>query len=259
MQSMEVSAALGLPAPRVREPSRPDLALARSLWLVRRALSATREASRRPARDPKSKARALRRLALDVCAAHAIRPRLNGRLPSRPVILVANHLSYVDPIVIASIVPCAPIAKGEIAHWPLIGDAIRELGVLFVRRGDAGHGARTLRRALRLLQAGVSILNFPEGTTSDGPVGAFRRGIFGLARLARVPVLPLGIRFDSKKLCWTGGALFLPHYLKTAARAASAVRIEVGQVLDPTRYAHAEALACDARRSVIELSARGRS
>ena len=132
---------------------------------------------------------------------------MNGRLLARPAILVANHLSYIDPITIASVVPCAPIAKGEIAEWPLIGEAIRELGVLFVRRGDAAHCASVLLRALRLLRAGVSILSFPEGTTSDGrSVGAFRRGIFGLARLARVPVLPLGIVFESSELCWTANS-----------------------------------------------------
>ncbi len=259
MQSAQVDPGLRLHEEPTRGGSRADLAFSRSLWLLRRALQATREAQKPAARlgDARGKARALRRLALDVCDAHAFQPRVSGRLPSRPAILVANHLSYIDPIVIASIVPCAPIAKGEILGWPLIGEAIRDLGVLFVRRGDAAHGAQVLLRSLRLLRAGVPILNFPEGTTSDGSaVGAFRRGIFGLARLARVPVVPLGIDFESRELCWTGGALFLPHYLKTASLPGSRVHIAVGEPLNSSLYAHADALACDARRRVIELCAR---
>jgi 1-acyl-sn-glycerol-3-phosphate acyltransferase len=238
-----------------------DLALKRSGWLVRRALMAAREAQLPAGSWPGiARARSLRRLALDVCGEHAFRPRVTGQLPTRPAVLVANHLSYIDPIIVLGLIPCAPIAKGEIAGWPLIGGAIRDLGVLFVRRGDAADGARVLRSGLRLLREGVSVLNFPEGTTSDGSsVGGFRRGIFGLARLAQVPVVPLSIHFDTKDLCWTGGALFVPHYLKTAARRSTFVRVDIGDPIDPAHFAHAGALAAEARRRVIELNARHRS
>jgi lyso-ornithine lipid O-acyltransferase len=102
----------------------------------------------------------------------------------------------------------------------------------------------------------VPILNFPEGTTTEGNgCLRFRRGIFGVARLSGVPVTPLGIRLDSPELCWVGGALFLPHYLKTASRPHTRVRIEVGDAIDPGRYAHADALAREARARVSELIA----
>jgi lyso-ornithine lipid O-acyltransferase len=264
MSSMGASEPLAVGRLRGRQaesPARVHLVLKRSGWLVRRALMAAREA-RLPTGSwpPIARARALRRLALDVCREHAFEPRVTGALPSRPAVLISNHLSYIDPIIVAGLLPCAPVAKGEIAGWPLIGEAIRDLGVLFVRRGDAADGARVLLHALRLLREGVSVLNFPEGTTSDGSaVGAFRRGVFGLARLAKVPLVPLSIHFDSNELCWTGGALFVPHYLKTAARPKTVVRVDVGEAIDPSQFAHAAALATEARRRVIELSARHRS
>src|SRR6185436_14021215 len=101
---------------------------------------------------------------------------------------VANHLSYLDPIVIGAQIPVAPIAKGEVASWPLIGSVASSLNGIFVDRSSVMSRARALRRAHALLRAGVSILNFPEGTTTDGSrLLPFHRGIFGLAQIARVP------------------------------------------------------------------------
>ena len=128
-----------------------------------------------------------------------------------PAIYVANHLGYYDALVVAQFVPCAPIAKAEVASWPVIGAGGRSLGVIFVRRESPASGAQALLAALRALGAGVSVLNFPEGTTTSGDrLGPFRRGIFGLARLAGVPVVPVRIDFDDPELAWYGPALFLP-------------------------------------------------
>jgi len=126
-------------------------------------------------------------------------------------------VSYLDPLVVSSVAPCISIAKDETESWPLIGRGLRSLGVLFVRRGDAYSGARALRRARRALGQGAIVLNFPEGTTSDGrTVGPFRRGIFGLARLAGVPIVPLHVAYDHPGVPWYGGQTLAPHYLRLA-------------------------------------------
>ena len=105
-----------------------------------------------------------------------------------------------------------------------------------------------------MISVSVSVLNFPEGTTaSGGQLGTFRRGSFGLARLAGLPVVPAALRYDRCDLTWSGDALFLPHYLRTAAREHVEVDVHFGPPLDSRRYSSAEELAKAARSSVVRL------
>src|SRR5689334_14587078 len=114
--------------------------------------------------DPRERAARLRELCRLFCEIHQIQVEVRGKLPETPSIVVANHLGYIDPVVLCSLIPLSPIAKSEIAEWALIGSALVRLNVSFVRRGNAWSGARVLLRSLRSLRAGVSVLNFPEGT-----------------------------------------------------------------------------------------------
>jgi lyso-ornithine lipid O-acyltransferase len=194
--------------------------------------------------DARARAARLCEAAAEMVTIHDLLVAVRGVFPVRPAVLVANHLSYLDPIVIGALVPCAPIAKGEVARWPVIGAAARALGVQFVDRASAHSGARVLRAARKTLAEGTSILNFPEGTTTDGSsLLPFRRGVFGLARLAGVPVVPIALRFASRDLAWTGGDTFLPHYLRTASRRAPAVHVDVGGPIAADRFATADELA----------------
>jgi 1-acyl-sn-glycerol-3-phosphate acyltransferase len=201
--------------------------------------------------DPTERSHALMRLARSVCDAHDLDVRLEGRLPEHPAVLVANHVSYLDPVVIASLVPCAPIAKIEVRSWPLFGPTLRDLGALFVRRGDPHSGAKVLRRGIRLLAGGTHLLAFPEGTTTAGDtVRPFHRGVFGAARLIGVPVVPLTIRLYPKSLCWIGSEPFLPHYLRTAARPRAGISVHAGQPLHPDAFDGAQTLARAARVAI---------
>jgi 1-acyl-sn-glycerol-3-phosphate acyltransferase len=126
--------------------------------------------------------------------------------------------------------------------------------VVFVRRGDAWSGARALRHGLRALTAGVSVLGFPEGTTTYGDtVLPFKRGLFGLARLAGVPVVPIALRYSEPEVCWVGDEWFLPHYVRTAMRPITMVDITIGQPIAPTVTRCAEDLAFLARTRLQTL------
>jgi 1-acyl-sn-glycerol-3-phosphate acyltransferase len=184
--------------------------------------------------SPKVFARRAERTARAILALHGVRVRTSGPLPVGPVIVAANHVSYLDPLVVSSVLPCVSIAKGETADWPLIGRGLRALGVVFVRRGDAHNGAVALRCAWRALRDGAPVLNFPEGTTCDGSdVGSFRRGCFGLARLAGVPVVPARIVYEDARVPWYGGETFLPHYWRLARAPGVVARISFGEQLMP--------------------------
>jgi 1-acyl-sn-glycerol-3-phosphate acyltransferase len=197
-----------------------------------------------PYLEARSAAAELHRSARALCDAHGLSIRVSGPIPRSPVIVVANHVTYLDPLVIAREVPVAALAKREVSEWPVVGASLKSLGVLFVSRGDAASGAAALRRMSRLLSRGVSVLNFAEGTTTRGDtVRAFHRGVFGLARLTRVPVVPVRLDYDREDCSWVGDDAFVPHYLALAARPRVEVRVRFGAPLVPDDFPSADSFA----------------
>ncbi len=196
-----------------------------------------------------SHAHGLSRAFADLARHHGLEIEVAGEPPRWPCVLVANHLSYMDPIALLSLLPARPVCKGEVGRWPFIGQVARVRGVLLVDRACPWSGARVLRRAIAELRAGGRVLVFPEGTTTRGDqVLPFRRGIFGAARLAEVPIVPVTISYADPDAPWVGDETFLPHYLRTAARERLAVRVVFGAAMWPGRPA-AE-LAAEARRRI---------
>jgi 1-acyl-sn-glycerol-3-phosphate acyltransferase len=199
---------------------------------------------------------ALRTTARRLCRSHGVVTHIRGSFPDQPTVIVANHLSYLDPLVLVGLHPVSPVAKAEVSGWPFIGQTLNDFGVNFVERGNPYSGANVIRRGLRALRAGVSVLNFPEGTTSTGEsLLPFHRGIFGLARLAGVPVTPVSFAFDEPDLCWVGGEGFLPHYLRTTARPNAVVRVNVGEPIDAQAADTVEGLSDLARHAILDLMA----
>ena len=192
--------------------------------------------------------------ARDILGHHDVRVHVVGTLPRHPAILVANHLGYLDPLLVASLVRTVAIAKGEVGRWPIFGARLRELGVVFVERGDPCSGARALRGAACALESGVSVLNFPEGTTTDGrTVLPFRRGVFGLARRLGVAVVPVRIAYDDPRACWVGDQSFVPHYAWLARSVGIVARVSFGAPLVAT-HESADSLAARARDAVVQLA-----
>jgi lyso-ornithine lipid O-acyltransferase len=195
-------------------------------------------------------------IAENMCAIHGVRTIVRGELPAGPAVLVANHVSYFDPLAIVSLVPSVPVAKREVASWPVVGETCKRLGVQFVTRECGLSGARVLRSALRALAEDVSVLVFPEGTTTRGDeVLPFRRGIFGVAAHAGVPVVPVAIRYERADAAWVGDDAFLPHYVRTMGEACTRVSVEFLAPLYPRVGVRPEQLAAEARDAVANALA----
>ena len=200
--------------------------------------------------SPVTRARRLHQACAQIVLAHGVRLSVRGTLPVGPAVLVANHVSYLDPIAIAAVTGCAPIAKGEVSSWPVIGGAARGLGAIFVERSSAAGRVRALRQALATLRAGVPVLNFPEGTTTDGTrLLPFHRGIFGIARLARVPIIPIAVHC-ARELAWHGNAPFVPHYLRTSM-VDPVIELDLGKPIAATTSA--DELAVVAHHRIAHL------
>jgi 1-acyl-sn-glycerol-3-phosphate acyltransferase len=119
------------------------------------------------------------------------------RLPNRACIIVANHASYLDGIVLTAALPprFAFVIKHEMSSFPLAGLLLRRLGSLFVNRFDnravVGDTGQILRSAVRGEALGI----FPEGTFTPEPgLRPFRAGAFIAAVRGRLPVVPVAIR-----------------------------------------------------------------
>lgn len=115
-------------------------------------------------------------------------PRGNG------VLVVANHLSWIDVVALGAVTPVRLLAKREVRQWPVIGALATRTGTLFVDRADLRALPDTVAETAAALRAGAAVGVFPEGTTWCGAAaGPFRRAAFQAAIDAAVPVRPVAI------------------------------------------------------------------
>ena len=133
-----------------------------------------------------------------------VKVRISGRehLPTdRPFIIVANHQSYLDIILMLVVIrdKIAFVAKEELLNIPVLGWDIRSQGHIAIDRSQGIKSARRLKEIAKATQNGKNLLLFPEGTRSfDGQVGEFKRGAFQLALDAKVPILACSIAGSGK-------------------------------------------------------------
>jgi 1-acyl-sn-glycerol-3-phosphate acyltransferase len=98
------------------------------------------------------------------------------------------------------------------------------------------------------------VVNFPEGSTTRGDsLLPFRRGIFGIARLAGAPVVPVALRAEHHDFPWVGSEAFLPHYARMASRDDNVLHVSIGEPMAPSHFDSAEALAAAAEERVSAL------
>lgn len=112
------------------------------------------------------------------------------------VLLVANHISWLDILVINAVLPAAFVSKEEIRHWPLIGRLAARNETVFLRRGSRGHARIINAEIAEILAQGKYVAVFPEGTTTDGrSLLHFHAALLQPALAAGRPVLPLAISY----------------------------------------------------------------
>lgn len=144
-----------------------------------------------------------------------VRLRVEGAPPDFPCLVLGNHRSYLDPIIIICDVLGWPVSKAEVASWPIVGAGARLSGVLFLKRESLKSRKHTLRGIAEKVAEGWPVILFPEGTTTDLPATApFRRGSFQLAAQNAVPIVPVAISYSDPRDYWIGDATFLPHFFQ---------------------------------------------
>ena len=158
-----------------------------------------------------------------------IRVSVEGaRVDDRPVLMAANHVSWIDVLALGAVTPFCFLAKSEVARWPILSAFAEVQGTVFVDR----QRRRTIptanrQMATRMLQ-GRSVLLFPEGTTVAPPEPAtFRSSHFVAARdllnasaeRRQIDVQPVAIAYSSAEAAWVGDEGLLPHLWRTLRAA----------------------------------------
>ena len=114
----------------------------------------------------------------------------------RPLMLVANHVSWLDIFMLNAAIPVRFVAKSEIRGWPAIGWLSARTGTLFIERGRRRDTARVNRLIAEAMLDGDVVAVFPEGTTSDGSqVLRFHSSLLQPALMAEAGVQPVALRF----------------------------------------------------------------
>jgi 1-acyl-sn-glycerol-3-phosphate acyltransferase len=118
-------------------------------------------------------------------------------LPAGPCVVVANHASYLDGVVLKAALPArfSFVIKKEVSRVPLAGFMLRRIGSEFVDRFNRHAGGMDARRLIKAADAGQALAFFPEGTFLAQPgLGKFHTGAFAIAARAELPIVPIAIR-----------------------------------------------------------------
>jgi lyso-ornithine lipid O-acyltransferase len=158
--------------------------------------------------------------------------------PATHGLVVANHLSYLDVLVLSAEMPCFFVAKIEIGGWPFFGKAARSGGTIFVDRGShesAQSVAEQMKERL-VLPIPVPVLLFPEGTSTDGSqVIRFHSRLIDPATSLGVPITPAAVRYiihdgtPERELCWYGDETFVNHLWKVLGVGGFEAEVRFGE------------------------------
>ena len=116
--------------------------------------------------------------------------------PAGPVLLVANHISWLDIVVLHAAGHCRFVSKSDVKHWPLVGTLATGAGTLYIERASRRDAMRVVHQMAQALKDGDILAVFPEGTTGDGTtVLPFHANLIQAPISAHAPVLPVALQF----------------------------------------------------------------
>jgi 1-acyl-sn-glycerol-3-phosphate acyltransferase len=177
-----------------------------------------------------------------------IRWQIDGQPPTHGLV-VANHLSYLDVLILSAAMPCFFVAKMEIGGWPIFGKAARVGGTIFIDRSSLASAMTVAEQIGEKLKLPIPVLLFPEGTSTDGSqVLRFHSRLIDPATASGAPITAAAIRYvvedgtPERELCWFGDALFITHLFKALSTPGFTARVRFGQPqVYPDRRAAADA------------------
>jgi 1-acyl-sn-glycerol-3-phosphate acyltransferase len=191
---------------------------------------------------------------------------VEGVFPERGAV-ISNHLSYLDIVVFAALHPCVFVAKEEIRRWPVVGWMTTMSGTVYVARGHGGSAMRARKAMQAALDAGLPVVFFPEGTTSNGSqLLKFHSGLLSQVMAGGAPVTAAYLSYSfaedngpdgsvADDVCYWGDRDMLAHVFKFLGLRG--VRAEVRFAEEPIAFSsdglHRKMAAVEARSAVAAL------
>ena len=158
--------------------------------------------------------------------------QVHGRAHAGPVLLVANHISWLDIVVMLAAQYCRFVAKSELKAWPLVGPLATAAGTLYIERASSRDALRVVHHMAERLQAGDVLAVFPEGTTGDGVhVLPFHANLLQAAIAAQASAQAVGLRFvdawgqPSFAPCYVGDDTFVGSVWRTLCARGLVVHV----------------------------------
>jgi len=205
-------------------------------------------------------ARALREMSIEIDVA--------GAFPGRGA-LISNHLSYLDIVVYAALHPCVFVSKEEIRSWPVVGWMTTMAGTVYVARGHGGSAMRARKGMQAALDAGLPVVFFPEGTTSNGSgLLRFHSGLLGQVMAGNAPVTAAFLKYSlgvgnepdvtvADDVCYWGDGSMVAHIFKFLGLRGVRVEVRFGE--NPIAFSsdglHRKQAAMEAQAAVARLGA----
>ena len=179
------------------------------------------------------------------CRVAGIRVRVEGIPAAPPLLIAANHISWIDITTLGSVLPVSFVSKAEVARWPVIGTLARLQRTVFIDRTRRSQTASATEAIADRVGRGDVIVLFAEGTTGDGNrILPFRSALLGAARAASgsrlitvqpvaityaaVHGLPIG-RVDRPMIAWYGEMELPKHFLKLVGTGGLDVVVSFGE------------------------------
>jgi 1-acyl-sn-glycerol-3-phosphate acyltransferase len=200
----------------------------------------------------------LRTAASTVLAALGIRYSVEGR-PATHGLVVSNHLSYLDVLILSAAMPCFFVAKAEIDDWPYFGKAARSGGTIFVDRSSLTSAMSVADQMTERLKLPIPIpvLLFPEGTSTDGAqLLRFHSRLIDPATSIGAPITTAAVRYvieggvPERELCWYGDESFATHMWKVLGVAGFSAVVRFGE---PRIYTDRRIAADETRAEITAM------
>lgn len=162
-----------------------------------------------------------------------------GQLPERPVLIVCNHMSYIDPLLLFTIFDAIFVTSVEVKENSYLGPLCQLGGCYFVERRNKFNIKQEIVEIGKYLQMGFNVAFFPEGTSTNGDkILKFKRSFFQVAVDQQVEVLPVCLRYltidDQKitpanrdRLYWYGTVGFFAHLVKLLSVRRVTASVEI--------------------------------
>ncbi|MES2964336.1 MAG: lysophospholipid acyltransferase family protein [Bdellovibrionota bacterium] len=193
-----------------------------------------------------------------------------ARMKSNNYLMVGNHMSYMDVLVLASAQPALFVTSEDMGELPVLGHITKMAGCIFVERRNRSKVDRDLHQMTEALKQGFDVMIYPEGTSTNGQqVLPFKKSLLMAAVEAGKDIQPICLKYteidgepfgphNADKICWYGDMTFAPHFLQVMNLKSVKAELHFLDPIKVTKDSTRSELAEQAYRSINDEYMKGR-